>query len=123
MTKENFLNKNGDVVISKVLSREVCYKIRKELKRDGYSTYLDSFLSNLGIHYDDFEDIDELYDELSGLLEETIFVDEDNTIFTFKSLKEAFIDQIEGLDYYDEYDCDLSFNDFLRDYDIYESGY
>lgn len=123
MEKKVFLNSKGFISISKVLSREVCAKIQKELETDGFSTYLYNYLLNMGIHYDEFEDIDDFFQELANLLEDTIFVSDDYTIFTFELIKKAFIERIEDLEYYDEYDCDLSFSDFLRDYDIYESEF
>ena len=123
MEKKEFFNSKGFISISKVLSREVCSKIHEELVRDGFSTYLYNYLLNLGIHYDEFEDIEDFFQEIANLLEDTIFVSDDYTILTFNLVKKAFIEQIEDLEYYDEYDCDLSFSDFLRDYDIYESEF
>lgn len=123
MNKKDFINREGFIIIDMVLSREVCTKIQEELKRDGFSTYLANFLLDLGIRYDEFEDTDDFYQELANILDDTFFVNEDNVIYTFWLLKDMFIDQIKGLDYYDEYDCDLSFSDFLCDYDIYKSEY
>lgn len=123
MKKTDFVDKNGNVVISKVLSREVCAKIREELDKYGYSNYLNHIFEDVKIYYNDFEDIDDFYQELANLLDDTIFVNEENTIFTFEGVKSDFVCGVEEFFSYLEYgDCvnDISFEDYLEDYATYE---